>query len=202
MHDDTEAMPKTETSSALRITMLSCITDLGTTEDGATVASDDGEVCLIEHLKTLLSMSLFQCIKTGCASDEEIAIVMRFCDAYGISTSFEDENFYEDSLEDRAAERREFIDEHQSTIDEFLAARLAPFYIRARKRLIGMMNELADTQDEWNDIYFFTAVANGEKGNRRSITRAFQNRPLNNDCWAQKTTRSITQMGRERNQTI
>ncbi len=51
--------------------------------------------------------------------------------------------------------------------------------------------EFTATTPEWDDVYFFSAVANGPSGNRRTITRAFTNLPGDMPCWAKKTTRSI-----------
>jgi hypothetical protein len=38
-------------------------------------------------------------------------------------------------------------------------------------------------------VYYFTAVMNGEKGDRLPFTRAFLNKEQTNDCWLEQTTR-------------
>ncbi len=45
---------------------------------------------------------------------------------------------------------------------------------------------------KFNGVYYFTAIINGEGGNRIAVTRAFMNKDLNNGCWIPQTTRSIT----------
>lgn len=47
------------------------------------------------------------------------------------------------------------------------------------------------TTPKYGGIYFFTAVVNGEKGNRRSVSRAFLNRELDGNCWMPQTTEAI-----------
>jgi hypothetical protein len=39
-------------------------------------------------------------------------------------------------------------------------------------------------------VYFFTIVFNGPSGNRRVLTEAFRNPPVNQECWAERSTRS------------
>jgi hypothetical protein len=40
-----------------------------------------------------------------------------------------------------------------------------------------------------NNIYYFVAVMNGEKGDRTSVTRAFRNKLVDTNCWIEQTTR-------------
>lgn len=47
----------------------------------------------------------------------------------------------------------------------------------------------ADTP-KFDGVYFFTIVFNGPSGNRRVLTYAFRNPPLDSACWAHNSTRS------------
>ncbi|MFA5930873.1 MAG: hypothetical protein WC821_01015 [archaeon] len=47
------------------------------------------------------------------------------------------------------------------------------------------------TTPKYGGIYFFTAVVNGEKGNRRSVSRGFLNREPDGNCWMPQTTEAI-----------
>jgi hypothetical protein len=49
--------------------------------------------------------------------------------------------------------------------------------------------EFSGTVEEYDDLYFFIAIANSVKGNRRAVQRAFQNLPTDSSCWVQPTTR-------------
>ena len=42
-----------------------------------------------------------------------------------------------------------------------------------------------------DDLYYFTAIVNGEKGDRTPVTRVFINRDAPSDCWVQQTTRPM-----------
>jgi hypothetical protein len=42
--------------------------------------------------------------------------------------------------------------------------------------------------DKYEGIYYFSAVVNGEKGDRISVTRAFTNLDVNNQCWVEQST--------------
>ncbi|HNV01346.1 MAG TPA: hypothetical protein PKK60_02885, partial [archaeon] len=45
---------------------------------------------------------------------------------------------------------------------------------------------------KYEGVYFFTVVFNGNKGNRRALTRAFENREaITDSCWIERTTRSV-----------
>ncbi|MFA6269421.1 MAG: hypothetical protein WC652_06395, partial [archaeon] len=44
---------------------------------------------------------------------------------------------------------------------------------------------------ESTDIYYFTAVINGDKGDRTPVTRAFLNRTVDSNCWIAQTTAPV-----------
>ncbi len=42
--------------------------------------------------------------------------------------------------------------------------------------------------EKYDGIYYFTAVINGEKGDRIPVSRAFMNKDTNNQCWIEQST--------------
>ncbi|MDD3159956.1 MAG: hypothetical protein PHQ98_03245 [Candidatus ainarchaeum sp.] len=44
---------------------------------------------------------------------------------------------------------------------------------------------------KYNGIYFITAVVNGDGGNRKAVTKAFENPMNTTDCWALKSTQRV-----------
>jgi hypothetical protein len=143
--DATKSMSETSVAASMRTTVLECILDLG-----------QPNCTNVEYLKYMLNISFRHCNLGSFLTEYETAVVSQFCVAFGICIDFlqtdEPSDTTNSTIEERMANRQEYLDSVKGIIQSFLAVvhkhAIKNPHRLARENIIRIMNDLANESDE------------------------------------------------------